>query len=58
MEQLKEYFLQHFEKILFGIILAATFAGTYLVEEEFIVLNFYYLPAIVSSYFLGLGQTD
>jgi len=28
MEQFKEYFLQHFEKILVGIILAAAFAGT------------------------------
>jgi hypothetical protein len=26
--------------------------------EKFVVLNFYYLPAIVISYFLGMGQTD
>jgi putative nucleotidyltransferase with HDIG domain len=53
MEQFKQYFLKHFEKILVGIILAAAFAGTYFVEEKSIVLNFYYLPAIVASYFMG-----
>jgi len=45
--------LRHFEKILVGIILAAAFAGTYLVEEKFIILNFYYLPVLTAGYFLG-----
>jgi len=53
MEQLKQFILGHFEKILVIIILIAAFAGTYLIEEKFIVLNFYYLPVLTAGYFLG-----
>jgi len=31
----------------------AALAGTYLIEEKSIVLNFYYLPVLASGYFLG-----
>jgi putative nucleotidyltransferase with HDIG domain len=53
MEQFKQFLLQHFEKILVGVILMAAFVGTYLVEEKFIILNFYYLPVLTAGYFLG-----
>jgi putative nucleotidyltransferase with HDIG domain len=53
MEQFKQFLLRHFEKILVGIILMAAFVGTYLVEEKFIILNFYYLPVLTAGYFLG-----
>jgi putative nucleotidyltransferase with HDIG domain len=53
MEQFKQTILQQFEKILVGIILIAAFVGTYLIEEKFIILNFYYLPVLVAVYFLG-----
>ena len=53
MEQLKEFILKHFEKILISIILIAAFAGTYFVEEKSVVLNFYYLPVLFSAYFMG-----
>ena len=53
MEQFKQSILKHFEKILVGVILMAAFVGTYLIEEKFIILNFYYLPVLVASYFLG-----
>ena len=53
MEQFKQFILKHFEKILVGVILIAAFAGTYLVEEKFIILNFYYLPVLTAGYFLG-----
>jgi putative nucleotidyltransferase with HDIG domain len=53
MERLKKLILEHFEKILVGIILIAAFAGTYLIEEKFIILNFYYLPVLTAGYFLG-----
>ena len=36
-----------------GIILIVAFAGTYLIEEKLIILNFYYLPVLVAGYFLG-----
>jgi len=53
MERVKEFILKYFEKILVVIILMAAFAGTYLIEEKSIVLNFYYLPVLASGYFLG-----
>ena len=53
MEPVKQFILRHFEKILVGIILAAAFVGTYLIEEKFIILNFYYLPVLTAGYFLG-----
>ena len=53
MEQFKQIILRHFEKILVGIILVAAFIGTYLIEEKFIILNFYYLPVLTAGYFLG-----
>ncbi|HYA93540.1 MAG TPA: HD domain-containing phosphohydrolase [Thermodesulfobacteriota bacterium] len=53
MEQFKQLILRHFEKILVVVILMAAFIGTYLVEEKFIILNFYYLPVLTAGYFLG-----
>jgi putative nucleotidyltransferase with HDIG domain len=53
MEQFKQLTMRHFEKILVGIILIAAFIGTYLIEEKFIILNFYYLPVLTAGYFLG-----
>ena len=53
MEQFKQMIFGHFEKILVGIILIAAFIGTYLIEEKFIILNFYYLPVLTAGYFLG-----
>ena len=53
MEQFKQFILRHFEKILVVVILMAAFIGTYLVEEKFIILNFYYLPVLMAGYFLA-----
>ncbi len=53
MEEFKQIISRHFEKILVGIILFAAFVGTYLIEEKFIILNFYYLPVLTAGYFLG-----
>ncbi len=53
MVRLKQMILQHFERIMVGVILLAAFAGTYLIEEKWVVLNFFYLPVLVASYFLG-----
>ena len=53
MEQFKQFILRNFEKILVVIILMVAFIGTYLVEEKFIILNFYYLPVLTAGYFLG-----
>jgi len=53
MEQLKQFVLHNFERILVGIILVAAFVGTYVIEEKSVVLNFYYLPVLSAGYYLG-----
>ncbi len=53
MEHFKRFISRHFEKILVSLIFVTAFIGTYLMEEKSIVLNFYYLPVLVASYFLG-----
>ncbi len=53
VESLKQFVLKNFEKILVFLILGTAFLGAYLIEEKSIILNFYYLPVLVSSYLLG-----
>ena len=53
MEHFKQFIMTHFEKFLVAIILIAAFTGTYFIQEEALVLNFYYLPVLVAGYFLG-----
>ena len=53
MEKFKQFVFQYFEKIVVGLILLTALAGTYFIEEKAIILNFYYLPVLVSSYLLG-----
>jgi putative nucleotidyltransferase with HDIG domain len=53
MDRFKQFIIRHFEKILVAIILIAAFFGTYFLEEESIILNFYYLPVLIAGYFLG-----
>jgi putative nucleotidyltransferase with HDIG domain len=53
MDRFKQFIIRQFEKIIVAIILIAAFFGTYFIEEETIILNFYYLPVLVASYFLG-----
>jgi putative nucleotidyltransferase with HDIG domain len=53
MERVKQFIMQHFEEILVGIIFVVAFVGTYLIEEVSLIFNFYYLPVLVASYFLG-----
>jgi putative nucleotidyltransferase with HDIG domain len=53
MESIKQYIMKHFEKILVGIIFVVAFFGTYFVEEVSLIFNFYYLPVLVASFFLG-----
>jgi putative nucleotidyltransferase with HDIG domain len=53
MEGFKQIVMKHFEKIVVGIIFVTAFIGTYLIQEVSLILNFYYLPVLVGSYFLG-----
>jgi len=45
--------MKHFEKVLVAIIFVVAFFGTYFIEEVSLIFNFYYLPVLVASYFLG-----
>jgi putative nucleotidyltransferase with HDIG domain len=53
MERFKQFAYKNFEAILIFAILLSAFLGTYFLDDPSIVLNFYYLPVLVASYFLG-----
>jgi putative nucleotidyltransferase with HDIG domain len=53
MERFKQFTYKNFEAILIFAILLSAFLGTYFLDDPSIVLNFYYLPVLVASYFLG-----
>ena len=53
MEDVKQFIVKYFEKILVVVILGAALLGTYYIEEKLVVLNFYYLPVLFAGYFLG-----
>jgi putative nucleotidyltransferase with HDIG domain len=53
MEQIKQFIMKHFEKLLVAVIFVVAFVGTYFIEEVSLIFNFYYLPVLVASYFLG-----
>ncbi len=53
MEPTKQFIMKHFEEILVVIIFVTAFVGTYFIEEVSLILNFYYLPVLIASYFLG-----
>jgi putative nucleotidyltransferase with HDIG domain len=53
MERSKQFIAENFERFLVGVILIAALGGTYFIQEPSVVLNFYYLPVLVASYFLG-----
>jgi putative nucleotidyltransferase with HDIG domain len=53
MGRVKNFAFHNFEFVLVAAILSAAFIGTYFIAEPAVVLNFYYLPVLVSSYFLG-----
>jgi putative nucleotidyltransferase with HDIG domain len=53
MQYLKQFILKYLEAIIVILTFVAAFVGTYLIEEVALILNFYYLPVLVSSYLLG-----
>ena len=53
MDRFKQFLFKHLEKILALVILVTAFLGTAFVQEKTLVLNFYYLPVVFASYFLG-----
>jgi putative nucleotidyltransferase with HDIG domain len=53
MDKVKAFVIEHFEKLLVLIIVIAAITVTRLLGENFLLLNFYYLPALTAGYFLG-----
>lgn len=56
MEKLKVWIVRHFEKILILGITLGILATNYFVLQKMAFLNFYFLPVLVSGYFLGKKQ--
>ena len=53
MKKIKEFILKHFEGSLIILILIGILAIVFLVTYKFSFLNFFFLPVILSGYFLG-----
>jgi len=53
MNKIKEFILKHFEVSLIILIFVGILAIAFLVHYKFSFLNFFFLPVILSAYFLG-----
>jgi putative nucleotidyltransferase with HDIG domain len=53
MGKVKSFVVRHFERIIVLIILVAAILGTFFIEDKTLLLNFYFLPVVFASYFLG-----
>jgi putative nucleotidyltransferase with HDIG domain len=53
MDKIKIFLVRHFEKILVSVILAVAILGTFFMRDKTLLLNFYFLPVVVGSYYLG-----
>jgi hypothetical protein len=56
MNKIKEFVLKHFEASLIILILIGIFSIAFLVHYKFSFLNFFFLPVILSGYFLGKNR--
>lgn len=53
MDKIKLFLVRYFERVLVLIILVAAILGTLFMEDKTLLLNFYFLPVVFASYFLG-----
>jgi putative nucleotidyltransferase with HDIG domain len=53
MDKVKLFLVRHFEKILVFVILTAAMLGTFFMKDKTLLLNFYFLPVVFASYYLG-----
>jgi putative nucleotidyltransferase with HDIG domain len=53
MEPLKAIITKHFEVILILTVTAALIITNFFIDQKMAFLNFYYLPVLISGYFLG-----
>lgn len=53
MDKIKSFLVRYFEQILVSIILVAAILGTLFMNDKTLLLNFYFLPVVFASYYLG-----
>ena len=54
MEALKQYLVDNFEGVFILVILVFVSAIVWFVDAKLSFLNFFYLPVLLSSYYLGI----
>lgn len=54
--RIKDFVLRHFEEVLIILIFIGILAIAFLVHYKFSFLNFFFLPVILSGYFLGKNR--
>jgi putative nucleotidyltransferase with HDIG domain len=53
MDKIKIFIVRHFEQILVFVILIVAILGTFFMQDKTLLLNFYFLPVVFGSYYLG-----
>ncbi len=56
IQRCKKFFFDHFEGAILGLILVGVLVMAVLVQNKFSFLNFFFLPVILSGYFLGKNR--
>ncbi len=56
IRRVKEFILGHFEGAIIGLILVGVLVLAFLVQYKFSFLNYFFLPVILSGYFLGKNR--
>jgi hypothetical protein len=56
IRRIKEFVLGHFEGAILGLIVAGVLVMALLVQNKFSFLNYFFLPVILSGYFLGKNR--
>lgn len=54
MEPIKQYLIDNFEGVFILVVLVVVSAIVWLVDSKLSFLNFFYLPVLLSSYYLGI----
>jgi len=53
MKRIKRFVLRHFEESIVVLVVAGVLAVAFLIQYKFSFLNFFFLPVILSGYYLG-----
>jgi len=57
MERLKRYLLDNFEQVFVLFVLVTVYIINYFMPQKIAFINFYFLPVIISGYFLGVRRS-